>query len=88
MTVADPTNTDIMDALAKINARLDKGDESFREIRSDLKKMAGIQQAADTLVTVAQTWNLVSLGGRIIKWAATVLAAFGALWVFFREGPQ
>lgn len=76
-----PTNADIMAELVKINVRLDKGDERFRQLD-------GVQEAAATLEMVAQTWKLASLGGRIVKWVASVAAAIGALWIFFKDGPK
>lgn len=83
-----PTNADLMDKLTEVNNRLDRGDLRFRELDEQLKKLDGLMDAAATLETVAQTWKLASLGGRVVKWLASVAAAIGALWVLLHDGPR
>ena len=83
-----PTNEDLMVELHAISARLDRGDKRFAELDEKLRHLSGVTEAAATLETVAQTWKLASLGGRIVKWMASVAAAIGALWVLLNDGPK
>ena len=82
----------IADHSAAVNARLvaiEQGtDRRFAAIEGAMEKMAGIQDSADTLVMVAQTWKLADLGGRVVKWMATLLAGLAAIYLFVRDGPQ
>lgn len=88
MSGRGPSNADLMDELTAIKNRLDKGDARFREFDELRQKLDGVADAAATLETVAQTWKLASLGGRVVKWLASVAAAIGALWVLLHDGPR
>ena len=79
------TNEELASMIDAHSAAVDK---RLAAIETDMRALAGIRDVADTLEVVAQTWQLADLGGRMVKWLATLLAGLAAIWLFVRDGPQ
>lgn len=79
------TNEDLAEMIRHLS---EKTDARLTSMEADMRKMASIRDSAETLMAVADTWKLASLGGRIVKWLATLAAGVGALWLFVKDGPR
>lgn len=75
----EPSNRELMTELEKINDRLDRGDQWFEEMKQ-------LRSDAKTLAQVAEGYRLANLGGRLLLWAVSVLAAVGAWWKLVMHG--
>lgn len=75
----EPSNRELLAELEKINDRLDRGDQWFAEMKQ-------LRTDAKTLAQVAEGYRLANLGGRLLLWTVSLLAALGALWKFVLHG--
>lgn len=82
----EPSNADIMAKLNQISLRLDRGDRRFTAIDKKFAALDRISADAKVLAEVAQGYRLASLGGKVLIWLASVLAAIGVIWFVFTHG--
>ena len=84
--MSEPTTLDdVMRALQEVSTQLEKGDAKFQQIEDTFRKLEGVIAAAEILETVANTYRLAGLGGKIMKGVLAFLAAVAVAATAVRE---